>query len=565
MGVPNVESELLDALDEEQRAVAVTLRGPVVVLAGAGTGKTRTITHRIAPGVACGAYAPERVLAVTFTRKAAGELQTRLRALGAGGVRARTFHGAALSQLGFFWPQVVGGLAPRVLPSKSATLAQAAEAMRLRLDREALRDVASEIEWRKVSMLSLDSYASMLDQRPLPDSITPEQMLEMHRAYEKFKEERREIDFEDVLVLVTGMLESEPRVSQQVREQYRFFTVDEYQDVSPLQHALLSVWLGERDEVCVVGDASQTIYSFAGASSRSLLRFASEHPGAHEFRLERNYRSTEPIVRTANRLMHGQPGALTLRAMRQEAAADPSFEWFPDESSEANAVADAIRARIQGGLPASEIAVLSRTNAQSARIEQALNSRGISSRVHGAKRYFDRADVKSAGMAIRAQSFAPDGRPLFQVVSDVIRELGWTAQPPTGPAQRERWEALGALLTLVDDAPEGISVADFSTDLLERQRAHHEPTLEAVTLSAIHAAKGLEWSLVHVIGMSEGILPISYATGDDAIDEERRLAYVALTRARDELRLSGSAAGGRARRAPSRFLAAAGIGAPAAV
>ena len=194
---------------------------------------------------------------------------------------------------------------------------------------------------------------------------------------------------------------------------------------------------------------------------------------------------------------------------------------------------------------------------------KALNARGVTSRVHGAKRYFDRADVKSAVMAIRAQSFAPDGRPLFQVVSDVIRELGWTAQAPTGAAQRERWEALGALLTLVDDAPEGISVADFSADLIERQRAHHEPTLEAVTLSAIHAAKGLEWSLVHVIGMSEGILPISYAEGDDAIDEERRLAYVALTRARDELRLSGSAAGGRARRTPSRFLAAAGIGAPA--
>jgi DNA helicase-2/ATP-dependent DNA helicase PcrA len=555
-------SELLDALDDEQRAVAVTLRGPVVVLAGAGTGKTRTITHRIAHGVACGAYAPERVLAVTFTRKAAGELQGRLRALGAGGVRARTFHGAALSQLGFFWPQVVGGVAPRVLPGKAATLAQAAEAMSIRIDREALRDIAAEIEWRKVSMLSIDSYAQMCGQRPLPGSVTAEQMIELHRGYERLKEERREIDFEDVLVLITGMLEAEPRVSQQVREQYRFFTVDEYQDVSPLQHALLSVWLGDRDEVCVVGDASQTIYSFAGASSSSLLRFAGEHPGAHEFRLERNYRSVEPIVRAANSLMHGRPGALTLRAQRHEQVAAPSFHWFTDESSEANAVAQSIAGRIAGGLLASEVAVLSRTNAQSARIEQALNARGVSCRMHGAKRYFDRADVKSAVMAIRAQTLAPDGRPLFQVVSDVIRELGWTAQPPKGAAERDRWEALGALLTLVDEAPDGISVTDFGTDLLERQRAHHEPTLEAVTISAIHASKGLEWSLVHVIGMSEGVLPIFYAEDEQRMDEERRLAYVALTRARDELRLSGSAAGGRARRTPSRFLVEAGIRAP---
>ena len=313
-----MSSDFLDGLDPEQREVAECLRGPVSVLAGAGTGKTRTLTHRIAHGVRVGAYAPERVLAVTFTRKAAGELQSRLRMLGAAGVRAQTFHGAALAQLSFFWPQLVGGAAPQVISGKVPVVSQAVESLGLRLPGETLRDIAAEIEWRKVSMLDLDSYAAKLvsarDPRPVPAGVSAEQLLDIHEKYAAVLTERRQIDFEDVLVLTTGMLETEPRAAVQVRERYRFFTVDEYQDVSPLQHAMLRVWLGDRDELCVVGDASQTIYSFAGASSSYLLRFGHEHPGAREFRLERNYRSTEPIVRVANQLMRGRPGALTLHA-----------------------------------------------------------------------------------------------------------------------------------------------------------------------------------------------------------------------------------------------------------
>lgn len=551
--------DLLASLDPEQREIAECLRGPVAVRAGAGTGKTRTITHRIAHGVRTGAYAPERVLAVTFTRKAAGEMQGRLRSLGAEGVRAQTFHGAALAQLGHFWPQFVGGSAPRVLPGKVSTVSQAVEAMGLRLGADALRDIAAEIEWRKVSMLDIDEYATRVDTRPMPTGLTPEQLIDAHRAYAKLTEERRQIDFEDVLVLLTGMLETEPAAALQVRERYRFFTVDEFQDVSALQYALLRVWLGERDDLCVVGDASQTIYSFAGASSDYLLRFGSDFPHARQFRLERNYRSSASIVRPANQLMRDQPGALTLRAVREADGPPPAVGWFADEHDEAAAVAASIRGRIASGTPASEIAVLYRTNGQSAVLEQALEQLEVSTRVHGAKRFFDRADVRQAVMLMRGQAKAEDPRPLFQIVSDVLRSSGWSSTPPEGAAARDRWEAMNALLSLVDEMPSGTGIGAFSEELLARARAHHEPTVEAVTLSAIHAAKGLEWSLVHLVGMNEGMLPISHAVAESDIDEERRLTYVALTRARDEIRISGSAGGARAERGPSRFLAEAGL------
>lgn len=551
--------DILAGLDPEQREIAESLRGPVAVLAGAGTGKTRAITHRIAYGVRTGVYAPDRVLAVTFTRKAAGELQGRLRGLGAEGVRAQTFHGAALAQLGHFWPQVIGGAAPQILSGKVSAVSQVAEAHGTRLGSESLRDVASEIEWRKTSMLSIDAYAEHVSERPIPMGLTPEQLIELHRGYAALLEERRQIDFEDVLVLMTGMLEAEPAVALQVRERYRFFTVDEFQDVSPLQHALLGVWLGDRDDVCVVGDASQTIYSFAGASSSYLLRFGVAHPNAREVRLERNYRSAEPIVRVANRLMRDRPGALTLRATRDATGADktaprpPTFEWFAADRDEARGVADSIAAAMRSGTPASEIAILYRTNAQSAHYEEALRQRGISFRVHGAQRFFDRADVRQAVMMIRGEAKVADTRPLFQIVSDVLRSIGWSAKAPEGAAEREKWEALSALLTLVDEMPAGAGIAAFSEEILARQRTQHEPTVEAVTLSAIHAAKGLEWSLVHVVGLAEGLLPITHAVDDESIEEERRLAYVAYTRAKDTLLLSGARGGARTPRVPSRF------------
>ncbi|MCJ1672309.1 ATP-dependent helicase [Rathayibacter festucae] len=553
---------LLDGLDEGQREAAEALLGPVCVLAGAGTGKTRTITHRIAHGVATGVYTPARVMALTFTSRSAAELRSRLRVLGAGGVMARTFHAAALSQLGFFWPQLVGGTMPQLLDGKARLLGHAAERLRLKLDTATLRDLSAEIEWRKVSALSLEQYAVAARTRALPGRLTLEQTVAMVDEYEGLKDQRRQIDFEDVLLVTAGMLESEPAMAMQVREQYRFFVVDEYQDVNPLQQRLLELWLGDRSDLCVVGDASQTIYSFAGARADYLLDFGSRWPAATVVRLEENYRSAPPIVQTANRLMRGRPGALVLHSVASAPAAaespEPAIDAYPDDVAEARGVAARVAADIEAGVRPSAIAILFRTNSQSAILERALHERGVAAHLRGGKRFFDLPEVKQAVMQLRAASVSISGEPLFKSVSDVLRSLGWSAEPPSAPgAVRERWESLDTLARLVDEAPAGWTFKQFTDDLLARQQVHHEPDRAAVTLATFHSAKGLEWESVHLMGLTEGLLPISYASGLEAIDEERRLLYVGITRARQRLRLSWSQStvGRVTRREPSRFLA----------
>ena len=558
--VPVNSADLLAGLDDEQRVAAETLLGPVVLLAGAGTGKTRAITHRIAYGVATGVYPPGRVMALTFTSRAAGELRGRLRPLGAGGVSARTFHASALAQLGFFWPQVVGGTMPRILESKGRLIAHAAETLRLKLDTPTLRDLAAEIEWRKISRLTLEQYAAKARTRALPDAVSPERMIDLHRAYESVKDERRQLDFEDVLLATAGMLETEAWVLQQVREQYRFFVVDEYQDVSPLQQWLLDLWIGDRQDVCVVGDASQTIYSFAGASSDFLLGFGARYPNATVVRLERNYRSSGAIVDTANRLMRDRAGALMLRAAAADGsgkAVEPTVSSFADDRAEARAVAVEIAGQIAAGTRPQEIAVLYRINVQGAVLETALADAGVTYQVRGGRRFFDLPEVKQALMMLKGATVAGTTEPLFKTVSDVLRSLGWTQEPPEQRgAMRDRWESLNALMTLAEETPPGTTLRAFSDELAERSAGQHEPTMPAVTLATLHAAKGLEWESVFVIGVSEGLVPISYARSLGAIDEERRLLYVGVTRARRRLQLSWAQAQPTrsAQRQPSRFL-----------
>lgn len=548
---------LLDDLDDQQRVAAEALLGPVCLLAGAGTGKTRAITHRIAYGVATGVYPPGRVMALTFTARAAGELRGRLRSLGAGGVAARTFHASALAQLNFFWPQVIGGTMPRLLDSKARLIAHAADSLGLRLDTATLRDAAAEIEWRKTSRLSVEQYTTR--SRPLPTALPMDRMADLQRAYEDLKDERRQLDFEDVLLAAAGMIEAEPRVAQQVREQYRFFVVDEYQDVSPLQHDLLELWLGDRDDLCVVGDASQTIYSFAGASPDYLLGFAAEHENAVVLRLEQNYRSAPPIIDAANRLMRGRPGALSLTPASGLSGPRPSVTSYDSDGSEARAVAQAIAAEIAAGIRPEQIAVLYRINVQSQAIETALGDVGVPSVVRGATRFFDQREVKEALMLLRGATVTTSVEPLFKTVSDVLRSIGWSQDPPeVRGAVRDRWESLNALMQLAEAAPPATTLKQFVDELFERQAGQHEPTLSAVTLATLHSAKGLEWESVHLVGLSEGLLPISYAKDAAAIDEERRLLYVGVTRARQRLALSWSsspAPGRSAQRKPSRFLA----------
>ncbi|MFT6534386.1 MAG: DNA helicase-2/ATP-dependent DNA helicase PcrA [Alpinimonas sp.] len=562
--VPATPEELLSALDPEQRQAAEELRGPVRVLAGAGTGKTRAITHRIAYGVATGTYSPDRVLALTFTARAAGEMRTRLRHLGAGPVQSVTFHSAALKQLGYFWPQVVGGQTPRILEKKSRALAEAANVAGSKVDTATIRDLATEVEWRKVSNLTLAAYETRAHGRSMPGGLSVSQVMAIQQAYENLKDERAQIDFEDVLLLTAGMIESEPSVAMEVRERYRFFVVDEYQDVSPLQHHLLNLWLGDRQDLCVVGDASQTIYSFTGATSDYLLEFPAAFPDATLVRLETNYRSTGPIVAAANALMRDRAGALQLTAQTPEGPV-PDVSNYPNDAAEARGVAARIAAEIAAGTLPEDIAVLYRINVQGAALEQALSDEGINYLVHGATRFFDLPEVKQAILALRGASVSISGEPLFKSVSDVLRSLGWTqTAPQTLGAVRAKWEALNALMVLADGARTGMSFRAFTDELMARQEARHEPTMHAVTLASVHSAKGLEWESVHIIGMSEGLMPISYATGIESISEERRLVYVAVTRARKRLSVSWSEQGSQraGSRSISRFVAELGMRTP---
>ena len=549
-------SELLENLDPEQREAAEALVGPTCILAGAGTGKTRTVTHRIAYGIAKGYYSANRVLALTYTNRAAGELRARLRQLGIGAVSVKTFHAAALSQLEFFWPQFAGVPAPSVLESKARLISKVADGAKIRLDAGALRDFAGEIEWRKYSMLSMDEYAAVVKSRPKVAGLSPAKNLELQRGYEEAKIKAQKVDWEDVLVLTLGMLRAEPRALAHVQQQYRFFTVDEYQDISPLQHALLDTWLGNHSDLCVVGDPNQTIYSFTGATSEFLQNFGSRYPDANLIQLTRNYRSTQQIVSFANRLTTESSIVEPLRSEGDVGLAPRSLS-FATVSDECAALASSIRTKLDQGVKPSDIAVLYRVNGQSEAIEHALTQVGIDYQVRGGERFFNRPEIQTAIRAVRAEAVSSTEKPLYQAVTDIVRSLGWQTQQPTEKgSQREKWESLNSLLAITEELPEDATVADFAKELDERQRSQHEPMKAAVTLSTMHAAKGLEWDLVFIVGLTEGYLPITYAQSESEIREEQRLLYVGLTRARKELTLSWARrdANSMRDRQPSRFL-----------
>ncbi|WP_128976529.1 ATP-dependent DNA helicase UvrD2 [Streptomyces roseicoloratus] len=570
--VPESADAVLDGLDPEQREVALALHGPVCVLAGAGTGKTRAITHRIAYGVRAGIVPPAGVLAVTFTNRAAGEMRGRLRQLGAGGVQARTFHSAALRQLQYFWPKAVGGELPRLLERKVQLVADAAARCRVRLDRNELRDVTSEIEWAKVTQTVPADYPAAVAKAARDCPRDPAETGQIYAMYEQLKRERDVIDFEDVLLLTVGILQDRHDIADQIRRQYQHFVVDEYQDVSPLQQRLLDLWLGDRDSLCVVGDASQTIYSFTGATPDHLLNFRTRHPDATVIKLVRDYRSTPQVVHLANGLLgqaRGRAAEHRLELISQrDPGPGPAYTEYADEPAEAEGTARRIRDLIATGVPAGEIAVLYRVNAQSEIYEQALADAGVPYQLRGAERFFERQEVREAGVALRGAARAGGNDPLLDDAEDlpaqvraVLSTKGWTSEPPAGSgAVRDRWESLAALVRLAEDfarAKPGATLSDLVAELDERAAAQHAPTVQGVTLASLHAAKGLEWDAVFLVGLTEGMMPITYAKTDEQIEEERRLLYVGVTRARVHLTLSWALSrspGGRASRRPTRFL-----------
>lgn len=569
---PDTADAVLDGLDPEQREVATALHGPVCVLAGAGTGKTRAITHRIAYGVRAGILQPSSVLAVTFTNRAAGEMRGRLRQLGAAGVQARTFHSAALRQLQYFWPKAIGGSMPRLVDRKIQLVADAAAACRIRLDRNELRDVTAEIEWSKVTQTVPADYAPAAAKAGREAPRDPAEIAQIYNVYEDLKRDRSVMDFEDVLLLTVAILQDRHDIADQVRSQYQHFVVDEYQDVSPLQQRLLELWLGERDNLCVVGDASQTIYSFTGATPDHLLDFRTRHPGATVVKLVRDYRSTPQVVHLANGLLAQASGRAADHRLelisQRDAGPEPVYTEYTDEPAEAEGAARRIRELMASGVPASEIAILFRTNSQSESYEQALADAGVPYQLRGAERFFDRPEVRKAGIALRGaarfggnDTLLDDAVDLPSQVRAVLSGEGWTTEPPAGSgAVRERWESLAALVNLAQDfaaAKTGATLADLVAELDERANAQHAPTVQGVTLASLHSAKGLEWDVVFLVGVAEGMMPITYAKTDEQVEEERRLLYVGVTRARRHLHVSWAltrAPGGRANRRPSRFL-----------
>jgi len=585
---------VLAALDPEQREVALATRGPVCVLAGAGTGKTRAIAHRIAYGVRIGVVNPRHVLAVTFTTRAAGELRGRLRQLAgaAGGgmeqVQARTFHAAALRQLSHFWPRTVGGRPPAVLDSKLALLTEMARELGIHAGLPELRDTAGEIEWAKVTQVGPGDYPAAAAAAARAAPLGAETTARLYAGYERARRERHLVDFESVLELTAAILTEHRAAAAEVADRYRYFVVDEFQDVNPLQKLLLDAWTDGRDDVCVVGDPRQTIYSFTGATPAYLTGFTDAFPHATVVRLVRNYRSTPQVAALANRLAGPAggrrprpprgapaPGGAPLVGQRP-AGPEPEFTAHPDEAAEAAAVAARAAGLIALGVPPREMAVLVRVNVQTERFEQALAQAGVSFQVRGTERFFERAEVRQAMGMLRAaaasapprppaqaEAVAPDpaAAPAAAEVRHVLAGIGLTREPPPGRGSaRERWESLAALARLAEDfcadAP-GTGLAGIVGQLAHRAAIEHPPAPDGVTVASLHAAKGLEWDVVFLPGLTEGNLPIVHAQTDEAVAEERRLLYVGVTRARESVHLSWALArspGGRPSRVPSRFL-----------
>jgi DNA helicase II / ATP-dependent DNA helicase PcrA len=536
---------IFEGLNAEQRRAVEAVRGPVCILAGAGSGKTTTITRRIANQVATGAFAAEQILAVTFTDKAATEMRERLAVLGAGRVPARTFHSAALAQLHYF-----AGSVGEVLASKASILLPIARSLPVPFRYRPLADLATEIEWAKNRRLTPDTYRRSLGDHepPVPDDV----MERVFRTYEARKTERGLIDFEDLLELAVRMYDEDPVALAAFQERYRAFTVDEYQDVNLLQQSLLERWVGDRDDLCVVGDDYQSIYSFTGATSKYLLGTPERFPGALVVRLEENYRSTPELLSLANRLVPELGASEKVLRAALPSGPEPLALVQPDRQTEAEFIISLVRRLAAEGVPYEEMAVLYRLNARSEDYEEAFALAGIPFQVRGAA-FIRRPAAQRTLRMLRGRGEAS----AVGAVTEAVRKQGWTARPAPGLGDEEltRQADLSRLLELAEQLAPGSSVADFLRDLEERFGAESQG--RGVELLTYHRAKGLEWEAVFLPRLEEKELPYGKTLRGDRLAEERRLFYVGMTRAKRSLTITWTAGA-----KPSRFLTELGVVSP---
>lgn len=540
---------LLEDLNPSQREAVTIATGPLAIIAGAGSGKTRVISRRAAYAIETGAVAADQILLVTFTDKAAGEMVQRMAALGHGGVMARTFHAAALAQLRHFWQSRHGGEPlPATLDSKLRLIVPLVGRLPGGYRFTPAKDIADTIEWAKVRRIRPERWLDDGgDRAPIPADI----FARLYRDYEKAKSRAGLLDFEDMLVLTVEMLEGDADAAALVRSRKRWFSVDEYQDTNPLCERLLELWLGPSRDVAVVGDPDQTIYTFTGATPQFLLSFGERHPGARTVALAENYRSSPQIIELANRLIGGGPRG-ALKATRPDGP-PPSIRRFADTDAEIREIVAWVRAVGAAGIAPAETAVLVRTNAQLPAIEDALTRAAIAFTVRG-QRFFDRREVREARRLLSRSGPRETGASLAVAVERLLVEkLGLDdVAAEAGQEGRERAASLELLLGIVEDladADPDLTIDGVLAELDRRHAAETEAAGGGVNLLTYHRAKGLEWDAVYLPALDEGLLPIRQAKEADEIAEERRLLYVGITRARRFLVLSSAS------RRPSRFLA----------
>ncbi|GIU87209.1 MAG: DNA helicase [Acidimicrobiia bacterium] len=591
--VARVGDPLLDDLDPAQREAVTSTASPLAIVAPAGSGKTRVLTRRIAWRVREGSADAAHVLAVTFTRKAAGELTERLGRLGADRVTAGTFHALALAQLRRRAAEQ-GREPPVVVGSKARVLGPVVQGTPV-----SVADAAAEIEWAKAAMCTPDGYAAAARRAGRRTAVPPTEMAEIYARYETAMRRRRACDFDDLLWWCADAIERDPLFAAAQRFRFRHLFVDEFQDATPLQVRLLRAWLGDRDDLCVVGDTAQAIYGFAGADAGVLGEFGRHFPGGTTIRLTRNYRSTPQVVAASASVLGrpaapeaaGDPGAdaAPVRAVRPDGAA-PSVTEYADDDAEAAGVAQACWRAFTHGVPWDRMAVLFRTNAQAARFEAAFERRGIPYRRPGAGRVTDRGAARHLLDELRRAERELPGRPFADHLADLA--AGDDLPPPDGdPDAYDAHDASDASdASAAPGGPGGRAGAAFAPEELAAQRAAlvrlgreylaaeggrgtlggflawldvatraDPPGGRGVDLVTFHGAKGLEWSVVFVTGLERGLVPIAWATSPEALAEERRLLHVALSRAHDELHCSYARRRGpdgrpKARRDPSPWL-----------